>query len=178
MKSVQEGDLVTLTLDEFSGVSNTYLVAKKLPDQSLLQHPLAPECYLLKDDSELNKSFPDLQKPLEKCLFFAKKHKDLLGYIISAELDALCYYFVLRKTITTKQRHDLANICGRIASFLLQANLTQAIALIKANEPLLDEHSQVLLSSLGNLSAPSQIKNKGERYTIFNIAGFVLAQNT
>lgn len=174
---IKEGDLVTITLDEHNMVSNTYVVAKKLEAASVLSHPLAPDCYLLKQDSDLNNAFPSMQSQLEKCLFFARKNQNLLGYTMSADLEALCFYFVVRKAFTPKQRNDLANICGKIASIVLNNNISSAIVTIKQNKVLMDEYNHSLFNGIKKvIDNPLSLKNKGERYTLFNIAGFVLAQ--
>src|SRR5437764_1220934 len=123
-KLIKEGDLVTVTLGPYQVVSNTYLVAKKLEAESILSHPLAPDLYILKKDEDLNNAFPSMQNPVEKCLYYAKKHRDILGFTMSSDLDALCYYFVIRKDFSPKQRGDLASICGKIAAAVLNGNVS------------------------------------------------------
>lgn len=176
-KPIKEGDLVTISLGEYQTVSNTYRVAKKLDVECVLQHPLAPECYIIKKDEELNNAFPSAQNQIEKCLFFAKKNSNVLGYTMIGNLEALCFYFVIKKTFTPRQRVELTNICGKIASVLLENNVTQAIATIKENKILLDEYNYSLLNAIKKILDNSlNIKSKQERYTVFNVAGFVLAQ--
>jgi hypothetical protein len=175
-KSIREGDLVTVSLNEYQIVSNTYQVLKKLEKQSILKHPLAPECLLLKDDSELNNAFPSMQNGVERCLFFAKKNKECLGYTMAADLDALCYYFVIKKDFSPKQRQELASMCGKIASVILGNNVTSAMMTIKQNKALLDEYNHALMNSIKKImDDPLSLNTKGERYKIFNIAGFLLA---
>jgi hypothetical protein len=176
VKPIQVGDLVTISLTEYQVVSNVYQVSKKIDDESVLSHPLAPDCFIIRRDDELNKTFPSMQSPIERCLVFAKKSRDLLGYTMAADLDALCYYFVIRKDFSPKQRHDLANICGKIASVVLGNNLSIAITTIKQNRALLDEYNLNLFNGVKKvIDDPLAIKSKRERYTIFNIAGFILA---
>lgn len=98
---------------------------------------------------------------------------------MAADLDALAYYFVVKKSFTAKQRHDLANICGKIASVVLGNNISAAVGEIKHNKVLLDEYNHSLYNSVKKVIAdPLSLESKVQRYTIFNIAGFVLAQQT
>lgn len=176
-KEIKEGDLVTIALSEYQSVSNTYVVAKKLEGECVLSHPLAPECYIIKKDDALNDYFPTMQNSIEKCLFFAKKNKDCLGYSLASDLEALCYFFVIKKEFTPKQRTDLANICGKISSVLLGNNLSYAVTYIKQNQVLMDEYNHALFNSVKKiLDDTRNLKTKVERYSIFNIAGFLLAQ--
>ena len=176
-KSIKEGDLVTVSLNEYQIVSNTYRVLKKLEQQSILQHPLAPECLLLKNDEELNNAFPSMQNSVEKCLHFAKKNRDCLGYTMAADLDGLCYYFVVKKDFSPKQRQELSSMCGKIASVILGNNTTSAMMTIKQNKALLDEYNHSLMNSIKKvMDDPLSLNTKGERYKVFNIAGFLLAQ--
>jgi hypothetical protein len=175
-KPIQVGDLVTINLTEYQLVSNVYQVAKKLEGECVLSHPLAPDCYIIRRDDELNKTFPSMQSSIEKCMVFANKSRELLGYTMAKDLEALAIYFVIRKELSMKQRHDLANICGKIASVVLGNNLASAITTIKQNKALLDEYNHSLFNGVKKvIDDPLSLKNKGERYTIFNIAGFVLA---
>lgn len=176
-KQIAEGDLVTVDLSENHSVSNTYLVLKKLPDECVLSHPLAPECLMLRTDDQLNNAFPSMQSPIELCLNFAKNNRSYLGYTMAGDLDALSYYFIIKKQFTPKQRADLANICGKIASVALGNNISAAISEIKHNKALLDEYNHSLCNSVkGVLADPLSLQGKGQRFTIFNIAGFILAQ--
>lgn len=176
-KVIKAGDLVTLSLGEYSSVSNTYIVDRKLENECILSHPLAPECLIIRSDLELNQSFPILQNGLEKCLAFTKKNKAFLSYSMASDLDALCYFFVIKKSISTKQRHDLANMCGKIASEVLGNNFLSATSLIKENKALLDDFHSVLFNNHKEIiDDPSKIKIKNDKFVIFNIAGFILAQ--
>ena len=177
MKDIKADDIVTVAVGPYQMMSNTYIVARKLINESVLVHPIAPECFILKDDSELNQTLAQGQNPVEKCLLFAKMNANILGHSMTADLDALCYYFVVRKNFTPKQRHDLANIVGKIASVILSNNLSAAAQTIKQNVALFDEYSYTLYQkNKGVADHPMEIREKTERFTLFNLAGFVLAQ--
>lgn len=175
-KPILEGDLVTINLSEYQAVSNTYQVKKKLEGQSILSHPLAPDCLIIKDDTELNNAFPSMQSQIEKCLFFAKKKRDVLGHTMAEDLEALCFYFVIRKDFSQKQRHDLSNICGKIASVVL-GNVSTAVTTIKQNKSLLDEQHYGMMNSIkAIIDNPLTLRDRRDKFKIFNIAGFILAQ--
>lgn len=176
-KIIKVGDLVTLTLGEYNTVSNTYRVERKLETECILSHPLAPECFIIKKDDDLNSELATLKDPIEKCLYYAKKHRDYLNHVTKADLDSLCIYFVLKKVFSSKQRSELAAICGKIACIILGDNLSLAISKIKGNEALLDDYSQILYNNYKNLlENKTKIKAVSEKHAIFNIAGFILAQ--
>lgn len=176
-KLIKVGDLVTLQVGEFSTVSNTYKVERKLEAESLLSHPLAPGFLILKKDDELNSALGILQNDLEKCLSFAKKHDEYLGYSLKSDLDALCMYFVIKKNITSKQRNELSNMCGKVASVILNNNMQLALMKIRENKILLDDFNIALFNAYKEvIEDPLKIKDKSARYTIFNISGFILAQ--
>jgi hypothetical protein len=176
-KPIQAGDLVTVSLGEYQVISNTYRVARKLDGESVLSHPLAPDCFILRKDTDLNQTFPSMQSAVEKCLVYAQKNRDLLSHTMKEDLDALCFYIVIKKSLTPKQRTELANICGKIASIHLNYSLSSAIASVKANKALLDDYTLTLFNnSKRSINDPHSIDNKIERYKIFSIAGFVLAQ--
>ena len=177
MKTIKENDIVTVSVGPYQAMSNTYIVARKLPEESILVHPIAMDCCIIKSDTELNQALAQGQNPVEKCLLFAKFNVNILGHSTTADLDALCYYFVVRKTFTPKQRHDLANIVGKIASVILSNNLSAAVQTIKQNVALFDEYSYTLYQkNKPIIEHPLEVREKTERFTIFNLAGFVLAQ--
>jgi hypothetical protein len=176
-KLVKAGDLVTLSLGTHSQHSNTYKVERKVKGEVVLSHPLAPECLILRKDEDLNQAFPALQSTIEKCLIYAKKHKEYLGYNISADLESMCFYFVIKKDLTTKQKNELYNMCGKISATILSNSIHSAISYIKDNKALLDDFNVTLLNNYRNIiENPGEIKSKNERFTIFNMAGFILAQ--
>jgi len=174
---LKTGDLVTLTFNSHISSSNTYKIERKVKGESILSHPLAPECLILRKDEELNQAFPTLQNPIEKCLIYAKSNKQYLGYNISADLEAMCYFFVIKKDLTTKQKNELYNMCGKIAATILSNSTQAAVSYIKNNKVLLDDFNLILMNNYKTIiENPNEIKSKNERFTIFNMAGFILAQ--
>ena len=174
---IKERDIVTISIGEYQTMSNTYIVLRKLQGESVLVHPIAMDCCILKKDNELNANLAQGQNPVERCLIYAKAHTDILGHSMAADLDALCYYFIVKKNFTQKQRHDLTNIVGKIASVVLASNQAAAANKVKKNAPLLDEYSNTLYQKNKHIiETPSNIQDRTEKFTLFNLAGFILAQ--
>jgi len=174
---IKVNSLATVDLGKFSNSSNTYRVVSKLRGKKvLLAHPLTEECFIIKDEESLNKVAPSLKSPTEKCLDFCKKHKNLLGFKSNATLDALCYYFVIRKDLAANQKEELAILCAKIANITLKNNLLNALTLITDNLGVLDEFNlnwyTRLQPSLKNIASLEQKQVK----QVVKIAGFILAQ--
>ena len=178
MSEIKTNTLVTLANSAYNTQSNTYEVAKRLPGgDCLLKHPLAPEIFLKRRIEELNRVMPTLQSPVEKCLYFCQKHKSVLSHTDIADLEAFSLYFVLRKNITNKQRSQINSLCGKISSSILGQSLEQATNIIKDNEVLLDEFNRVLFNMYKqSINNYQKIENKKQRYSIFELAGFLMSQ--
>ena len=172
---LKEGDLVTVDHAN-SQMSNTYVVVSVLDDRVFLRHPLAPECLIERNSKDLDNDLAVLKPSLEKCLEYAKKNSNMLGYTAKADLEALCFYYVVKKTITPKQRNELSHICGKLAAIELEHNTTLAVEIVKKNAVLLDEFMQVIFNhNKKALDNPAKVDSRTERFAIFNLAGFILA---
>lgn len=175
---IKEGHLVTIKQDKNHDVSNTYIVVRVFDDSVLLEHPLAPKCLLLKGREEVDVDLALMKSPVEKCLDYASKGRINLGYTGQADLDSLCYYYVLNKKITPKQRHEISLMCGKLAAIELCHNLKTATSLISKNVALLDEYMLGIYHMNKSLvENHTSIKAKTEKYSIFNLAGFILANS-
>lgn len=176
-KAIKTGDLVTVDFGKFNTSSNTYQVFKKIKNQSVLYHPLVPECLLVKNDSELNNVLAILQSPTERCLAFAKANTQYLGYSSAADIDALCYYFVIKKDLTPKQRTELASSCGKVAARMLNNNIQSATEIINQNIALLDDFTATIYHKFKKkINNIQLIETITDRFSIWNIVGFILAQ--
>lgn len=177
VEKIEEGDLVTVPSKKFSNASNTYRVHRKLNDEYLLIHPLSDECFILRHFKELNKVQAIPPNPIECCLAYAKKNDGCIGHTMKAELAAMTFFFLIKKEFTMRQRSELASICGKVASVILHNDLQNASSIVSANVALLDDFHQTLYNNfLKVINNINTIKTKNERYTLFNLAGFVLAQ--
>jgi len=178
-KSIQENDLVTVENPRYSTISNTYRVVKKFDEECVLAHPLAPELMFFKSDEELNNVQGNLPDSLERCMRFAKTNSEELSPSSRSDLEAMIYFFVVKKTFTMKQRTDLMSICGRIASSLLQNNVQAACKLILDEKAILDDFNIAQFNNIEKIiKDPTLLKHKSERFTIFNLTGFLLAQES
>ena len=158
--------------------SNTYVYQEKLNSvEVLLSHPLTPKINIIVEEEKLNQTQAVMRNPVELCLYYANQNKELLGHTHRADLQAMCYYFVVERNFTMKQRSDLASICGKIASVQLHNNMEAASKLIIDNRPLLDDFHVTLYNNFESVIRDSNtLKKKSERFAVFNLAGFVLAQ--
>jgi len=174
---IKQGDLVTIQLDKNNTSSNVFKVARKLDDECLLNHPLFPDCYIIKKDTDLNQTGPVLKSHTERCLEYAVKFKKHLDYETTAELDSLCLYFTITRSLSPKQKKELSNICGKIASIYCANDISIAIRTVNENRALLDEFNTMWYSNFEKLfKGIKSVSTKNQRITIFNITGFVLAQ--
>ena len=172
---IKSGDLVTVSSDDKS--SNTYIVHSTLNDQSFLFHPLFEGCYILRDNEELNKTAPNIKDSLERSLDFAVDNKTYLDYNTVADLEALSLYFVVRKKLTPRQKNILSNITGVVASIHFDNDIQMAIKFIKENNVLFDEFNTMWFNNFKGLFEGKQpITSKKQRASIFNMAGFLLAE--
>ena len=162
---------------ENPNVSNTYLVFKDLGATLLLYHPLFPECLIEKQKTEINKNVPNLKDSTERCLDFSKTNSKYFDYNTLAELEALCLYYVIRRSLTFKQKQILSNICGKVATIKFNNDIQEAMNFIKHNEALLDDFNKMWYRNFKGLFLGNQpVTSKKQRASIFNISGFVLAQ--
>jgi hypothetical protein len=176
-KQVKENDLVTVTTNKYSNASNTYRVFKRIGNECILSHPLSPECFIVKPLDDLNNVPAILQNSTEKCLVFAKKNDRFLSHSVKADLEAMVFYFTIKKDFTIKQKSELASICGKITSVILQNNIMAACKLIIRHKVLLDDFHTTLYNTFEKvIKQPNLLKTKIERFTVFNLCGFIIAQ--
>lgn len=173
---IKQGDLVTVQLDENNQSSNVYVVARKLDGECILNHPLYPNCLILKKDSELNIATAAPKSASEKCLEFITKNRDLVDFGTMAEIHAMCAYFIINRILTRRQLRFLSTQCGRLASQKLNSNVSAAIKKVAENQALLDEYNLSWFNNLRDVYAGKRIPTPNQRETIFNQAGFVFAQ--
>jgi hypothetical protein len=173
-------DLVTVDLGKYSTSSNTYEIAGFSEDQqtAFVTHPLVDkQIFLIYPISSFNQIQAKLQSPVERCLFFAKQNREILGYKLQAELDSLVLYFFLKKGLAPNQKENLAFICGKIVSVMLKNDFQQAIDLVNKNSSLLDDFNRVWYENAKSLFEDvTKISNKNKRLIVLKIAGFVMAQ--
>lgn len=180
----KKDDLVTVQLDETNKASNTYIVLGHIVDDEgdatdavALYHPLHPKCFIIKHISELNKVQANLKDSTERSLEFSMKFQDYLDHNSKGDLEALRLYFVVHRKLTNRQKNNLANICGTIASIHFNNDISIAIRYVIENNAVLDEFNKMWYINFKDLfMGRKPIVSPKQRASIFNIAGFVLAE--
>lgn len=177
-KEYKRGTIVTVPLDDPKG-SNTFLVEQDLGDVVLLTHPLAPECFVKYPKNVLNIAQANLKDSSERALDFAKSNAEYLDYQTRNDLRGLCVFFVVYRRMTKTQKRALSAICGRISRILLNDDVNLAINLIKENGAILDNFNAKWVSGFeesGLLSGKWKYLTPKQEMSLFNIAGFILAE--
>jgi hypothetical protein len=174
---VKKDDLVTVTLEENNQASNTFRVYAEIGDEVVLTHPLHPKCMIVKRKDELNKVQPNLKDSIERALEYAVNRQDNLDHNAKGELEALRLYFVVNRSLTNSQKNHLANICGQLASIFFHNDVNIASRCVIENNAVLDSFNLMWFNNFRDLFyGRKPITSPKQRASIFNIAGFVLAE--
>lgn len=177
-------ELVTVQLEENNKASNTYIVVGHLMDDEgdmsdavVLRHPLHPECMIIRQVDQLNKVLATLKDSTERSIEFAMKFQDYLDHNIKSDLEALRLYFVVHRSLSNRQKNQLSNICGTIASIYFHNDIAIAMRYVTDNSAVLDDYNRMWFLNFKDLfTGRKQIVSTKQRASIFNIAGFVLAE--
>lgn len=177
MTMTKAGDIVTIP-QKHTGVSNTFIVDMDLGNgEVLVRHPLAKECFLKFNTEDLNKYAPNIKDSIERSLDFSRINQQFLDKDSGEDLDALCLSFIVRKSLTPRQKQILSKINGYIAKKILNSDIKQAMILIKVNQGILDEFNTLWFNNFKGLFAgQQQISSSKQETSIYNMAGFVLAE--
>lgn len=176
-KQISSGEIVTVDFGNLVS-SNTFIVDKlEEGDTALLKHPLFPEIFVRKPLSDLNKVGARLKDSTERSLDFARRNERDLGYKEIADLEALCLHFVVRRRLTDNQKNILARINGVIASIRFNNNVEETMKFVVSNSGAFDEFNRMWYNNFsGIFNGRQPITSKKQRATIFNMAGFLLAE--
>lgn len=150
---------------------------------AFLNHPnLAPNAYI-KIEAD---SFEALQgqqvqtqgkSDTHKQLDFLRKFQEYLSYEETLRLESLCEAFVINRCLSKEQKKLLSDLCGKVAQIHLNDDINLAIRKINENAALLDNFNMNWYYNLKSyFSGKKKIDSRGKRLTIFNMAGFILAQ--
>lgn len=174
---MKKGDLVTVTLDENNQAANTYQVFAEVGDEVVLTHPLHPKCLIVKRKDELNKVQPTLKDSNQRALEYALNRQEHLDHNAKGELEALRLYFVVNRSLTNQQKKSLSNLNGHLASIFFHSDIAIAMRFVDDNKGILDDFNKMWHTNFREVFAGRrQITSPKQRETIFNIAGFVLAE--
>lgn len=175
-KELQVGDIVTLQFGKLKS-SNTFLIKDIDNSEVLLYHPLVPDVYVKEALSKLNLVSANLKDSTERSLDFVKQHTDSLDHNAVADLEAMCMYFVVKRKLTPRQKRNLSQMCGKLASIIFNEDVKEAIAFVKLNEGVLDDFNTMWYRNFrGLFSGKQSITSLKQRDSIFNMTGFVLAE--
>lgn len=175
--SVKVGETVTLNVN--SGASNTYYVDSidMFSDTALLTHPLANGLLLRAKLSELNTVSATIKDSTERSLDFANDNRQFLDFSTNQDLDSLCMYFFVKRRLTPRQKHTLANLCGILASVKFNNDLRATMNFVSHNVSLMDEFNLMWYNNFkGLFSGRQPVTSKKQRGAIFNIAGYLMAE--
>ena len=174
---ISPGEIVTVDFGNLIS-SNTFIVEDVLEDDFyLLKHPLFEGILIKKHSSYLNKIPARLKDSSERSLDFARRNYTYLGYKELADLEALSLFFVVRRLLTDNQKNILSRINGTIASIKFNNDIDVAMKFITDNQGMLDEFNKMWYNNFKNIFSKKQpISSKKQRSTIFNMAGFILAE--
>lgn len=178
-EEIKSGDLVTVSLEDNNLASNTYRVAyPPMENTAILFHPLTGSRILIaKPLDELNKVQANLKDSTERSLEYARRNEEYLDFNTSAELEALCLYFLVHRSLASRQKRTLSNICGNIASIYFHNDISLAMRYIVENEGVLNDFNRMWYDNFKGLFTNAQpITSNKQRASLFNIAGFVLAE--
>lgn len=175
---IKQGDVVTVRLEDGNTASNTFVVAKKLEGEALLQHPMHPNVYFLYRDELLNNALAMPKDAYEKCLQYAMKYQSYLDVDDTSIVASVSLYWVVHRKLSGIQKKLLADICGKIASVYCNNDLSIATRTVNQNSPLLDDFNRMWHHNLRAYFQGRKIpETPGIRKVMFNICGFVLAQS-
>ena len=180
----KKDEIVTIKLGENNNASNTYKVfghimddAGDMTDAVILYHPLQQNCMIVKHSSELNKVQANVKDSDERALEFATKGQGDLDHNLRGDLEALRLYYVINRALTNHQKNQLASICGTLASIYFRGDITLAIRTVNDNKALLNPFNEMWFTNFKDLfSGKKPIVSPKQRTSIFNIAGFILAE--
>lgn len=174
---MEQKTVVTLEVNQHA--SNTFHVAQWLQgeDRVLLTHPLAGNLLIKVNSSDLNLGTPRLKDSTERCIDYANSNRNLLDYMTCQDLDGLGMLFFVKRNLTPRQKNILSNVCGIIASIKFNDDLKAAITFVSNNQSSLDDFNRMWYNNFKYLfSLEKQVVSKKQKSSIFNIAGYVLAE--
>lgn len=175
---LKKGDLVTVSTSQNNNFSNTYVVEGLLEDdRAILTHPIAKDCYFIRNINELNLCDALLKNSEDRMLVYAHKYTKYLDYNDTSILESLCFYRTIRMNLASDQKKMLSNICGKIATIYCHSDISIAIRTVNENQALLDDFNKRWFTNFRNIFGGTEIAKSGrQRETVFNICGFILAQ--
>lgn len=174
--SAKVGEIVTVPLKNQT-VSNTFIVDTDLGTEVLVRHPLAKECFLKFEKTALNTVVANLKDSTERNLDFSRRHQSILDKDSIEDLDALCLSFIVKRKLTPRQKQILSKLNGYIAKQILNSNIKEAMKVVVENQGVLDDFNSMWFNNFkGLFTGQQKISSSKQETSIYNMAGFVLAE--
>lgn len=181
---MKQNDVVTVELEETNKASNTYLIYGYVINDDntetgevILRHPIHPDAMIIRPSSTLNKVQANLKDSTERSLEFAMRFDKHLDHNTKGDLEGLRLCFLVHRNLTNRQKSQLSNICGTIASIYFHNDISTAMRYVMENSAVLDSYNQMWFVNFRDLfTGKKPIVSPKQRASIFNIAGFVLAE--
>ena len=175
--TLEEGQLVTLDLDDKS-VSNTYILdTLEAGDKALIRHPAYDGWLKRVSVDRLDRVSATIKDSLERGIDFIQTGVDILSKDDAADLESILLYFINNKGLSNGLKKRLSDLMGKVAKLQLQDNITDAMRLVVDNQGLLDEFNNLWYHNYRKIfNGQQRVSSAKQRTTIFNMAGFVLAE--
>lgn len=177
-KNIKPNDTVTVLTKE-RDKANSYFVDSidENNETALLFHSRYPSILLRVSIHELEISNLLEKGSTERGLDFCFLNMEYLDFNEKEEHEALIIYFTVKRYLTPRMLHSLADMNGHIAKIRLCDDLSEAMKLITKNVPILDQYNKMWYDNFSKLFSGIQpISSKKQRTSIFNIAGFVMGE--
>lgn len=169
-----------VTVANVNGESNVFVVEQELGDDKvLLNHPLSVNAFVIKNLNELDLVQAVQKSAYERCLEYVVQNKDFFDFERKAEINCLCVSFVVNRKFTDRLRNLLVRLVGVPAKIQFNNSAKAAIEFINKNKALLDDyHNRVYHNKtyFPIFSGASRPEGGRQLETVFNLAGFLLAQ--
>jgi hypothetical protein len=166
-----------VTLQLHSDASNTFIVDTVEEETLLLSHPLTDGILIRVPKSRVNNVAANIKNSTERSIDFANQHRKYIPQPNLHDLDSIGLYFAIYRKLSPLQKKTISNMCGLIARESLQNNIEDAKRLILKNSSMLDEFNTMWFNNFLNLlTGKLAITSEKQRMSIFNMAGFILAE--
>ena len=175
--TMKKGDIVTIPLEPNNNASNTYIVYEVLDQVALLRHPLNDDILIAKPLPVINTVAANVKDSMERGINFILQNKEIFDYNSLADLEAIILYFIVHRKMSNRQKRTISNLCGVIAEHYFNDDISLAIKYINENEGILDDFNRMWYKNFKDYFKGNRIVDtKNRRVSIFNMAGFILAE--
>ena len=174
---MKKGDIVTVPLEPNNNAANTYIIYEVLEHVALLRHPLNDDILIAKPKPVINTVAPNVKDSMERGINYILQNKDIFDFNSLAELEAIILYFIVHRKLSNRQKQTISNLCGAIAEHYFNDDISLAIKYINENSGILDDFNRMWYKNLKDyFTGNKMVDTRNRRVSIFNMAGFILAE--